>query len=54
MKKQINKTDTQNRRVDVNNPRPDNKDNLDSRERKEDGFKENDNKPEPKEKSKRP
>ena len=39
------------KRTDVNRPRPENKDNLDSRERKEQGFRENDNKPEKKDKS---
>jgi hypothetical protein len=42
------------KRTDVNKPRPENKDDLDSRENKEQGFRENDNKPERKEKAKKP
>ena len=44
-------------RVDANMSKPENKDNLDSRERKEDGYRQNDddtNKSDKKQKNKRP
>lgn len=42
------------KRTDVNKPRPENKDELDSRENKEQGYRGNDNKPEKKEKKNTP
>ncbi len=42
------------KRTDVNKPRPENKDDFDSRENKEQGYRGNDNKPEKKEKKNTP